>query len=123
ELIASYPGGDWIPISKTPEFYDRLLDALAAEAKGEKNVGRTASRDARTIVKKKEELEKAKPEKPEKSLTPTPVPPPAPSQNDELELVEIEERHRPEEEVAGAVRRWPTLTSRDSIIELIDLKA
>lgn len=30
ELVALYPGGNWIPISKAPEFYDRLLDVLAA---------------------------------------------------------------------------------------------
>ena len=29
ELIASYPGGHWIPISNEPEFYDRLLEILA----------------------------------------------------------------------------------------------
>jgi hypothetical protein len=31
EDVALYPGGRWIPISNTPEFYDRLLDALALE--------------------------------------------------------------------------------------------
>ncbi len=31
EDVALYPGGRWIPISNTPEFYDRLLDALAQE--------------------------------------------------------------------------------------------
>jgi len=34
EQVASYPGGDWTPISKAPEFYDRLLDVLAEEVKG-----------------------------------------------------------------------------------------
>lgn len=34
ERIASYPGGRWGPISHSPEFYDRLLDVLATEAKG-----------------------------------------------------------------------------------------
>ncbi len=33
EMIAKYPGGSWIPISKAPEFYDKLLDVLAGEAK------------------------------------------------------------------------------------------
>jgi tetratricopeptide (TPR) repeat protein len=33
ESVAPYPGGDWIPISKAPEFYDRLLDVLADEVK------------------------------------------------------------------------------------------
>ncbi|HVK61465.1 MAG TPA: tetratricopeptide repeat protein [Bdellovibrionales bacterium] len=33
ELVASYPGGQWVSISKTPEFYDRLLDALQEELK------------------------------------------------------------------------------------------
>ena len=30
-MIALYPGGQWIAISKTPEVYDKLLDALANE--------------------------------------------------------------------------------------------
>ena len=34
EQIAEYPGGRWISISKSPEFYDRLLDVLAAEVRG-----------------------------------------------------------------------------------------
>ena len=38
EQVASYPGGNWIPISKAPEFYDRLLDVLAAEVKGVSNL-------------------------------------------------------------------------------------
>lgn len=33
ELVALYPGGQWISISKSPEFYDRLLDVLSSEAK------------------------------------------------------------------------------------------
>ncbi len=31
EQVASFPGGQWVPISKTPEFYDRLLDVLVQE--------------------------------------------------------------------------------------------
>jgi tetratricopeptide (TPR) repeat protein len=31
EQVAIYPGGKWTNISKTPEFYDRLLDVLSAE--------------------------------------------------------------------------------------------
>jgi tetratricopeptide (TPR) repeat protein len=31
EQIATYPGGEWIAISRSPEFYDRLLDVLASE--------------------------------------------------------------------------------------------
>lgn len=46
EMIAPYPGGDWIPITKAPEFYDRLLDALAAEAKGaSQSAQRTSARE------------------------------------------------------------------------------
>lgn len=33
ELVATYPGGGWVPISRAIEFSDRLLDVLAAEAK------------------------------------------------------------------------------------------
>ncbi|MCM2281180.1 MAG: hypothetical protein NDI61_04965, partial [Bdellovibrionaceae bacterium] len=33
EMIAKYPGGSWIPITKAPEFYDKLLDVLASEVK------------------------------------------------------------------------------------------
>ncbi len=29
ESVALYPGGAWIPISQEPQFYDKLLDALA----------------------------------------------------------------------------------------------
>ncbi len=43
ELVATYPGGSWIAISKAPEFYDRLLDALAAEIKGPSASGKKAS--------------------------------------------------------------------------------
>lgn len=32
ERIAEYPDGDFVPISKIPEFYDRLLDILSVEA-------------------------------------------------------------------------------------------
>jgi len=33
EQVASFPGGQWVAISKTPEFYDRLLDVLVQEGK------------------------------------------------------------------------------------------
>lgn len=33
EQVASFPGGQWVPISKTPEFYDRLLDVLVQEGR------------------------------------------------------------------------------------------
>ena len=36
EDVAIYPGGRWISISKSPEFYDRLLDALAQEGADKK---------------------------------------------------------------------------------------
>ncbi|CAN5552782.1 hypothetical protein BH10BDE1_BH10BDE1_33500 [soil metagenome] len=36
EDVALYPGGRWIPISNTPEFYDRLLDALSQEGADKK---------------------------------------------------------------------------------------
>ena len=31
EQVAAFPGGQWVAISKTPEFYDRLLDVLVQE--------------------------------------------------------------------------------------------
>jgi tetratricopeptide (TPR) repeat protein len=33
EQVATFPGGQWIAISKTPEFYDRLLDVLVQEGR------------------------------------------------------------------------------------------
>ena len=33
EQVAAFPGGTWVAISKSPEFYDRLLDVLASEGK------------------------------------------------------------------------------------------
>jgi hypothetical protein len=38
EDVALYPGGRWIPISNTPEFYDRLLDALSQEGVDKKKM-------------------------------------------------------------------------------------
>jgi tetratricopeptide (TPR) repeat protein len=32
EFVSLYPGGDWQPISKTNEFYDKLLEVLASES-------------------------------------------------------------------------------------------
>lgn len=36
EQVATFPGGQWVAISKTPEFYDRLLDVLVQEGKQQK---------------------------------------------------------------------------------------
>lgn len=33
EQVALYPGGHWVAISKSPEFYDRLLDVLVQEGR------------------------------------------------------------------------------------------
>lgn len=42
EQIAVFPGGNWMPITQSPEFSDRLLDVLAAEVGGSsKSVKRT----------------------------------------------------------------------------------
>src|SRR5690242_9949429 len=41
EQVATYPGGRWLSISKTPEFDDRLLDALALDAKMSAKPGAT----------------------------------------------------------------------------------
>lgn len=49
EDVALYPGGKWIPISNAPEFYDRLLEALAQDVddkkKPEQPKGRPAQDD------------------------------------------------------------------------------
>lgn len=48
ELIAPYPGGKWTSISKAPQFSDRLLDTLAAEARpvnGSNSKGRPPARE------------------------------------------------------------------------------
>lgn len=39
EHVASYPGGDWVALTKAPEFCDRLLDVLAAEVKSSSSGG------------------------------------------------------------------------------------
>ncbi len=45
EDVALYPGGRWIPISNSPEFYDRLLDALSQEgAEKKKPTDRSVAR-------------------------------------------------------------------------------
>jgi tetratricopeptide (TPR) repeat protein len=36
EQVAAFPGGTWVAISKSPEFYDRLLDVLASEGRNAK---------------------------------------------------------------------------------------
>lgn len=38
EQVATFPGGQWVSISKTPEFYDRLLDVLVKEGRQQKAV-------------------------------------------------------------------------------------
>ncbi len=48
ELIATYPGGNWVAISKSPEFYDRLLDVLAAEAVEPNNKSKSRSAEKKT---------------------------------------------------------------------------
>lgn len=45
EFVAVYPGGDWVPISRTPEFSDRLLDVLANEV-SERAVGQASPASA-----------------------------------------------------------------------------
>lgn len=34
EMISSYPNGEWIPISRHPDFYDRLLDIISNTQRG-----------------------------------------------------------------------------------------
>src|SRR5687768_12591069 len=52
EMIAVHPGGNWIPISTAPEFYDKLLDALASEADHlrKSTNARTSSKTAQSTV-------------------------------------------------------------------------
>ncbi len=38
EQVATFPGGQWVAISKSPEFYDRLLDVLVQEGKQQKAI-------------------------------------------------------------------------------------
>lgn len=35
EFIAHYPGGKWIPMSRDPQFYDKLLELISSEDKGQ----------------------------------------------------------------------------------------
>ena len=36
EMVAKYPGGNWVPISRAREFTDRILDVLALESRSTK---------------------------------------------------------------------------------------
>ncbi len=66
ETIARYPGGDWKSISAAPEFYDKLLEAIASSGGGEK---RSGSRRAQKI-----ELPEAQdPDEPQTPVTPARV--------------------------------------------------
>ncbi len=134
ELIASYPGGDWIPISKSPEFYDRLLDALAAEAKDDRSSAKTTPlKNARLQEKRKSTAEDEKLERTEKLVSQpaapakppqAPTSPPAPINENELELDLPEQTRTQKDEFTrgGTVLRH-TVTKADSIVDLIDMKA
>src|SRR4051812_5036946 len=54
EMIARYPGGDWIAISCEPEFYDHLLEALAQAgpevSQPKKAKKGSAAQDEETII-------------------------------------------------------------------------
>lgn len=47
EMLSRYPGGEWQPISKEPEFYDRILETLTSETDSKK----TSRQDSKVIEK------------------------------------------------------------------------
>ena len=84
ETVALYPGGDWLPISKSPEFYDRLLDALAGEA-----ADGAAREDATSVVSPQLEVrEKTKSTNGSAGRTP---PPQAVADDQVIELTDIKQ--------------------------------
>ncbi len=116
ELLSEYPGGNWYPISKDPEFYDRLLDVLSRQAQQDPEdipqapIGRSNADDFET--------------------TPTPLP------KEELETVEpeppphakVEEPKQPEEPARATrertAKRDRKRKSKDSgeVIEMVDTR-
>ncbi|MDX9732215.1 MAG: tetratricopeptide repeat protein, partial [Bdellovibrionales bacterium] len=105
EDVALYPGGRWIPISNTPEFYDRLLDALAREGGG--------TAPSRTNAEKKKTVAV---EKPTQAVPPetSPTPPGDLSVGVTKPLVAMEAQN-----VAATGK---TKTEVPAVIELTDLK-
>jgi len=61
EMVASYPGGSWIAITKAPEFSDRLLDVLDAEVKGSQKPAVAEAKPAQMAVNEKEKTATVRP--------------------------------------------------------------
>ncbi len=61
ELVATYPGGTWIKMSKHPEFYDKLLESLSNDHKTEvkKQISKESIDDVTKSVAKAEEVGRA----------------------------------------------------------------
>ncbi len=91
EMIARYPGGSWVAISKEPEFYDHLLSALAktdAEEKQFKKVSRESrTQDEETVIS---QPPKEQPIQNKKAVGSTPLPPPTPKPPPVIELSSVD---------------------------------
>jgi len=129
EDVALYPGGRWIPISNTPEFYDRLLEALAHEGaskntptgRRDKNTSQEspASADEKkssteaatfadanqsTAVKPDQSLVSMKPSAPIEIQTPRGLVPQGNSVPDVIELTDLKKLEDLEDEAATEKR-------------------
>lgn len=65
EQVAKYPGGDWKPLSRHPDFSDRLLDVLSAEIKPKNQ--NVAKENSRSNSKQSEFVDRSKVSNIEKS--------------------------------------------------------
>lgn len=56
ETVKRFPDGKWIPFSREPDFYDKLLDALSEKNLKFKSIGRGPKLDAETMIVKTTDL-------------------------------------------------------------------
>ncbi len=116
EDVALYPGGRWIPISNTPEFYDRLLDALSQEGGDkkkttDKSVARPSEASHVDVAPPEEKTNQimvsSRPQAPIEIQSPNLPRPPEPEQPDVIELTDLKKLERLEEEAEEETTRSP----------------
>ncbi|HRK06399.1 MAG TPA: tetratricopeptide repeat protein [Pseudobdellovibrionaceae bacterium] len=116
EQVALYPGGRWIAISKAPEFYDRLLDAL------EQRDDSKSTADKSVMLQKASTTRQVNPPTPSQPVDPSEAPTKSlPQTNPQLPAVQGE--HSRQGELMPMERSRATGVGFGSgVIELTDLK-